>query len=752
MEDIERFFPVDIYKYITETVRSYTDKYLSNKQSIGLVKSKFNYVRVNYYVDETVKPTNIYSGSCIRIDNILITKDNVNDTMDNLYNDGKLYKPYLIFINDIHVSYKDIQVINTQNSTYLYFPNIPSIKKVDIYEFNFKIKIVYGTSFDKSVPYISFKGDGKLNIAAITDDCINYIVDRNDIPQIIINKFILTQGVHERILENDYKLYRRSIILFDEQGKLNDEYDDLVSINNFNTINIRKNSGIGLIIFNESQNKDDNNNFSNMFPNVEYWEEYLKNNNQLSALYDSLNIDDKRYLSKEDYYKDCVSQILSYNCRLMLNILNHLYKRHAIYKFKFKDLRVRSFQLEFFIRHDGSNENGLLLFRNGELVNKNGYSYIQLLNTLKFDVKQFKDDDDIVVIYIKDIENRNFDVTLNKFTECIDPKFDMSKAEMYTSYIEDQAYGIMNNKKVLYKIPFKYTKYDDDSYRLFPEDDKYYQSTVEIHSSDQFRQYGFEAKDTLIKIVLPSSFHTCRDINRYNVFINGRRLSQNDIKIVYPTKTTPFKTTMLYLRNPVVVGDKVDVVYSAIPMKEIINIKNITTNIIEVDKSLLSFPLFPEFHLFFINGKLIDNDSIKYLSFNKVYIPEELIDSKFNLSIVSMVDFNDEYIINLINSKEDELTLTVNNIPDNELRKMLNVGEFNKIIDNDIDATEILIENKKILKEIIKDHWIESGIYQGIPRIYDYEKADLIEDDNYINNIIELDILDAKKMNKLGKV
>lgn len=750
-EDIENIIPYNTYKYIVETIRPYTEKYLSRRQhGICIGKLNFKYFETSYYIYKGQK-NNIYDGKCIVIENFPISNSSKNfkNTLYEIFNSKDLVKPVMIFINNRHIDWNDIEVING-NYTYLYFKNIDNINNIEIYELNFTIDYIKGKC-DENLPFISFNTDGKFNIGSSNKDTINYVLkNRKDFEKIVIKKMIINDGFYKNILnDSSQKLFRSSLVFFDNDGLLSDDYNDSIKINNFNSLTVNEKSGKCILIYNYNSNKDYKNNFSDHFENNEYWEDYLIQNGLYDEMYTKLDFYLKsKSLISDNYYIDTLTQILSFNYDLFKDIFNRYFNWIVKYEFKISELQSIKNILNLHKRHNDEFSSNMIVFINGKLISKSGINYIQYLNNIQFDLNNFDKNDKVTIFYFRKTENRimEFELYNNKDIK-IDPAFEIENSKMYTTCIDNQQFGIFNNRKVIYEIPFSFEKISEGSYRIYPQDNKYYNSTVQLHSLNQFRHYSVMAKEHLIKIILPNEFITCNNYYKYQVFINGLRISQFDYKLVYPTSSTPFKEVMIYLKHPVNKYDYIDILYTPTENKEIY-IRNIDNNIVEIDKSNLEFPIDPELYTFYINGKLIDNKKIKYISSNKIIIDPEIIESKYNLSIVSSIK-NDNFMIEVFKEKNDLLTNIINNIPNEELYKLTNVHKLNAEILKDDDYNKNNLSNKSLIFEIIKDHWISNGIYKGIPTLYDYEK-DEISDIRDIENNIVVDILDASEGGKIG--
>ena len=753
-EDIENIIPYNLYKYIVETIRPYTEKYMSNRQKgICIEKKNYNYFETPYYIYKGEK-YNVYNSKCIVIHEFPISnssKSNKNNLYD-MFISKDLIKPIMIFINGKHISWNDIDVV-IGNYVYLHFKTInEKINKLEIYELNFSIDYIKG-KYNGDLPFISFNNEGKLSLENNINN-INYVLkDTKDFEKITIKKLFINEGFYKNILEdNTQKLFRSSLIFFNEDGILNDNYDalDLIKVSNFNSLTVNKFNGICILVYNHNSNLDFKNSFSNHFKNIEYWENYLINNQLYDYLYNKLDLTFKsKSLIPENYYIDALSQILSFNYGLFKDIFNRYFNWITKYTFKIKELKNNNGTLYIHSNHKNEFTSQIMIFINGKFISKNRYNYKKILNNLKFNINDFNNEDIITIMYIKKSENRYMEFELKEGKDIIiDPTFEIENSEMYTSCINNQKFGIFNNRNVLYKIPFKYNKTTDGHYMINPYNNRYYNSTIKLYSINQFRHYTFKAKEHLIKIILPKEFITCNNYYKYQVFINGLRVSQFDYKLICPDINQPFTMVMLYLLHPVNKDDIVDVVYTPTENKEIF-IKNIDSNIIEVDKNKLEFPIDPSLYNFYINGELLDSNLIRYISNNKIIIDPSIIKSKYNLSIVWSIK-NDDFMKEIFNQGDDIISSITNTIPNDELFKLTKTEklDIDNIKDDDYNINNL--SNKSIIFEIIKDHWISNGLYHGIPTFYDYEKDEIIDNNIDIDGNIKLDILDASKGGKIG--
>lgn len=752
-EDIENIIPYNLYKYIVETIRPYTEKYMSNRQKgICIEKKNYKYFETSYYIYKS-EIYKLYDSKCIVIHEFPISNSSYSNkaSLYDMFISKDLIKPVMIFINGKHIDWNDIELI-IGNYVYLHFKNInEKINKLEIYELNFTIDYTKG-KYNGDLPFVSFDINGNLTFENNNDN-INYVLkDRKEFEKITIKKLFINKGFYKNIInDNTQRIFRSSFIFFDENGRLNDNYDaeDLIRVNNFNSLTVNKFSGIVLLIYNHNSNLDFKNNFSDHFANIEYWEDYLIENGLYDNLYDRLNLYFKtKSLIPENYYIDALSQILSFNYGLFKDIFNRYFNWITKYKFKIKDLKTGNYSLYIHSRHLYEFTAQIMLFINGKFISKTNGNYHRILNNIKFNIEKYNEEDEITIMYIRKSENRFMELELIEGKDIIiDPSFEVENSEMYTTCVDNQKFGIFNNRNVLYKIPFKYNKTIEGHYSIDPYDAKYYNSTIQLHSINQFRHYTFKAKEHLIKIILPKEFITCNNYYKYQIFINGLRLSQFDYKLIHPDINQPFTMVMLYLLHPVNKDDIVDVVYTPTENKEIF-IKNIDSNIIEVDKNKLEFPIDPSLYNFYLNGELLNNDYIKYISNNKIIIDSSLIKSKFNLSIVWSIK-NDNFMKEIFKSSDDLLSMITNNIPDDELFRLTNINKLNTDEISEDDYNKDNVSNKSIIFEIIKDHWVSNGLYKGIPTLYDYEKDEILDNIDIDGNMV-IDLLDASKGGKIG--
>ena len=92
-----------------------------------------------------------------------------------------------------------------------------------------------------------------------------------------------------------------------------------------------------------------------------------------------------------------------------------------------------------------------------------------------------------------------------------------------------------------YSIDFTCTKNEDGTYTIIFNDDKYYDTKVVAVSNRQFLVYGDVSEGgENVCIDLPKDFEYAQNIDHYMVFVNGKKIDNDDLIFNFPKEDNPF--------------------------------------------------------------------------------------------------------------------------------------------------------------------------------------------------------------------
>lgn len=318
-----------------------------------------------------------------------------------------------------------------------------------------------------------------------------------------------------------------------------------------------------------------------------------------------------------------------------------------------------------------------------------------------------------------------------------------SDLEIYTSSAPDNAEIKMTSVDDLDRVQFK-VDYDKilggDNHVRFTinTDKKEYEGTIPLAlvSKRQFRYFGFVANRTAFNFQLTPDFNYCLNKNQYFIFVNGRKITQNNFILISAAMKQPFDDIAIYLTLDYNPGDYIDVFYLPTLTSELAYAPRIPKNgMINLRKDKFRYGLSKDMYLMFLNGKKVFKEQIDDINSHKLHINTDLGSR------------NDMYLIEYIHSQRDlfsrfniesEWDDIMNHLDSSKLRSLLGINNV-KISDTEEDFDAWRIGDLEITSEIARDYWLSSRIYQDHhDYLYDYDEITLDGKDFYEAQINEL--------------
>lgn len=382
-----------------------------------------------------------------------------------------------------------------------------------------------------------------------------------------------------------------------------------------------------------------------------------------------------------------------------------------------------------------------IIFLNGEVIDT--YKDMIVSSNYVFIPREndFKDTDIIEVVYFLNVNNNelplhNFYSYNNDYSNII-PE---NNLKIFSTEVED----ILTYKEPDYdlnNISFPVYKRSNDHIVLIDEITNPINAVAV--SSNKFVYQNLIIDRKTYKVLLDKRFRYCDNQKQYCLFINGRKIPQDKYLITIPSISRPFDRMYIYSAKFFKPTDIIDLFYLPTELADINasqDIKIKTNGYIECNKTILNYPLDPEYYMFFVNGKKIPASNILNVSTNMVRITK---------------DTNTTDALNIYPMVSNEIQ------PVKEYLKSDNISKYESLIDyiknndslgyEELDALflqAITISNMEtplnaevariaIINEIVRDFWVTSGYdYNAKPFVYDYELDDYITKDDNGNYII----------------
>ena len=673
-----------------------------------------------------------------------------SDSLENMVNNKEI-QPFLIFIDHKLVKWSDIMIIKDCNFAYLLIMNNKNLYNPICECILLPENITYRDNPDYVTDYTAFIfNDYGISVDTLSSNCVT--VDIND-KYIYYNQIQLNQGVKQvASIDNKYKLTKSNLIFF-KNGFLDTSVDvELHGLNVYsaNNNNFNGNKYISKQFYYTKSNTSLDNinnpiNKENVISRLKRDEipEYIL---ELAKSFDFSFDRNKTY---EENINEALIYIMTYNTQL----INEVYKESSnIHIRLYKGKEINSIKNEkgyvtMSRRINHNSENYPIIFHNGSLYKY--YHEIKYKNkNFTFPVVDILDTDDIEIMFFKNIDNRKFPLYLasgDDNIEFIDSSIDLSHYKLYSINPENQIFNIERSIRTQYEVPFTFDLIDKNKYHIKLGNSYHYDRNLTLSSDRQFRYMSKVAQEDLIDIMLSSDFYYCTDRNKYLIFINGRKIDNENFIITLPREDRPFDDISIYLNIPLLKGQRIDIFYVSEVLDEI-SIRPSVSNdgILVIDRSKLSYDLDTELYMIFVNGRKINSNQLKEMNSNRLKIITDLKSIK-NLCIIKHVKDND-ILKNLFEASKSVIDKSYDGINDYELRDLFYSTNSYQTTEADIKANKVSID--KILYHIIQDYYMRPYINTG--DIIDYDFIDFestLDKDSEENSLFST--MDATKEDKL---
>lgn len=674
------------------------------------------------------------------------------DTLDNLVKSGEVL-PFLLFFNHEFIKWSNILIIKDCKYSYLvvldysgevytkeciiipqdviYTEGSDTISENTIFAFN-SINNKLCTESSEGDTYTTI--DLVLNRKNIYYEC-KEIVD--------INEFIETG------LEPDAKIDKDNIFIFNNGCLATYITVDIEALNMFkiNSVLTQGNFVYKLFSYNKSNKSKDNiYNIKNLNDLLQYIKTKKNVPQYVKDLSEPFDFKYDKNLSYEENVYNALNYIMRYNSSL----LDDIYKKKAnIVSKLFTGKQIKSNMDKFgFTRMSrrvgtGTSTN-VIIFVNGELYK--AYNELKYKNKdFIFPVIDIEDEDIIEILYFTDVDNRRIKLNFSSTGDdryIVDSSINMDNMKLFTMNPGEATFNIERKDYIQYEIGFSYEKQENQIIKIIPEDSFYYDRTLSLVSERQFHYACKIAKDKCINMILPEEFRFCNDINRYMIFVNGRKMDSNNFKVTIPKPTRPFDEISVYINIILEKGDKLEVFYVPEVMEELVIEQDLDlSGVVSIDKSKIAYNLNKDLYMIFINGKKINSEQMFNIDQSRLKIISG-VESVNNLSIIKHVK-DDEILSELFNENKDKITEILQLISSQDLDILYN-SDTVSIVEENIKSDQISM--KLVMYKLINDYYLRPYVYNGNEFIYDFDETDLDVDEE--GNII-LDSFNAELEDKL---
>jgi len=689
----------------------------------------YTYMGYNYRVDNT---KSVFLVKNLSYTKIVIPDIVFKDTMIDAVSNRDI-TPFMLFANGALIKWSDITIIKDIHYSY-FLINKANVLAENVDMILLPTRVVYSEDNIEGNFEIgfSFNENGMLdNIGHTT-----FVLMCEDLIKQEFNTDI-------DFIPHEYKVFDSNILIF-KNGLF--DSTPIITNNSSNRFTITKESPTDIIrsivfCYNIYENNSSiNTSLSAKIENQEYLEQILVENTKpyLTDLKSELIMDDSNNLDQN------ITAIMEYDNTL----LNDVYSDNSmIYSKSYTGSRIKALSVNGMINvgcQNKTKDTGLIVFINGSLYEKhNDVEYVAgryniptdtILDTDNVELLYFSEYDNIIGDLVVPVEG----IQLNKFM------LDLSTKRMFSTTSINPDYNINQNELAQYEVGFEIS----DTGLLTVEPD-YVGIPVQLVSDRQFHHKCYVIDSYSIGIEISNDFKFCHDMNKYMIFLNGKKIDRSNYTITITMPTRPFDRLEVYLNLIMLGGDKLDIFY--IPDILIDTSVNGILGIngdITISKADIKYPLTKDTFMIFVNGKKIDPTQIQNIDSTKIKILSD-VESLKNVSIIQYLQC--DLFATAFQNVTSVWDSIMNSISDSEINTLMNSSSL--ITDVEIDFKENMVPMMSVLYEIMKRYWIidprdissTSTTDSGVTGILDTK--DILLDPN---GTIAIDLMNGNPIDKLN--
>lgn len=401
-------------------------------------------------------------------------------------------------------------------------------------------------------------------------------------------------------------------------------------------------------------------------------------------------------------------------------------------------------------RHYEGDDEYLLLFVNGEI-----YPYMSaasyIANQFVVPINGIDSDDKIELWRFKGINNNTYDIVVDEADGFVNYSPEIINNDMVLfSPTPDTDYFDFSGE-TLQQFPVEYSLETDadGKIKINLANSFYYDKPLTVAYKSRYVHYTYRVTQEVpdFAINLGNSFKYCHDMNRYNVFYNGRRIDPSKYRLIVPNSPTlPFVQFKLYMSIPVTIGDRVDVIYSPVQFEDVVIYPTIpVSGDLVVEKDLIDYVLNPNLYAVWVNGKKIPNSAISVIDSTHMRITSDENSVEY-VAITKQIPSIEE-IASAFHENESLWDNVTKQLSDEEIAQFFGVPAGN-ITADETSIVANAIDNKQVMYELVREEYLNSfRVDTTKPFLYDYFDKTLVEEDGIINvadasvddNIAEID-------------
>lgn len=561
-------------------------------------------------------------------------------------------QPFLIFIDGKVVKWSDMTIVRDWEFSYIILSNTPENNdKIDSILLPCVVRYGEDNKIIPSLAHLYFNSDGLLTedpeeVAIrieITDAHVNgetiissgYELEDENNPDTMHNTIIDIP-----VRDYDQWSYTNNLFVFNPDGRFfadsrfyltnygenmySYEFDELNTIyKTFYFIEANDSKGMIYDIPNQEQVKYD------------LRKKYIPSN---SIPEDSFKTPFDFKLSRDKSYLSNISEATRYIMGYNMGLLVDYYRNQSnIKSFTFTGRHILhlSSKYEGHLYMPRQRTNGLfdyvLVFVNDrlyeymhEIIYKANGFYLPIFDHVK-------DDDKVEILHFKNVDNSYMSLNITQEPDYIGEKLRYGNFLLFgnseSGRLKYEDFDKVTREQYLLNFDFKnsfseYGKYLNTSIEL--EDFYYYGKSVNVCSKRQFHGMYYKVIDYKNEFDLDPSFKFCHFTNQYMIFVDGRKLTQDEWQLIAPTHSNPRDRISIRLNYNLMDGQYIHIYYIPDPYEEITmrlgSSVNPNARDIIMDTSNLDYSFDNELFLIFINGHKVIKDNVQNISSNRVRI------------------------------------------------------------------------------------------------------------------------------------
>lgn len=494
--------------------------------------------------------------------------------MRDVYENEVLH-PFLVFINGKFVKWSEIEIVNDVHYSYIICNNVyyPDVKQIDIIQIPFNIFYDENGNIENDTE-IMFRFDDNGILSDIGNTIISYDSSISDIHMDLFDAPLgNVKGWDIINVKDNIKLFKENLFIF-KDGLLYSNADIIVDPMNVITIDNGNSDGLieGRVFYDKNSNLPKNNVYQ--FHGNDYISELMKNSQNgeevpyyVTKLKEDFNFNFDINKSYEQNIADSIKYIYEYNPQLLYPAHTSPIIIRSWTGKQVKELLDENNNLVMLRDKYDNHQTYIIPFLNGELY-KYHDQIIYSLSTFTLPIYgELSDDDLLEIIYFKNVDNCTIigHVTQEDPLVSLDGYIDRDDLLVYADRHHDMAFPTIGfNSRLAYRIDYHW---DEETKAMSFDDDYYYGRDLAFVSKNRFIYIGYNIRKNCFKFQLSDEFKYCDNQKQFMVFINGRKLSQDEFNITILKNTRPFDDLFIYTAKALHPGDKFDVFYVSYPIE-----------------------------------------------------------------------------------------------------------------------------------------------------------------------------------------